>query len=362
MREGAGERLDAQLCNRRWHLPEATLFARSRKHLRSLKRALKTGKRLSDELTFYYSPGEAACIAPADIPEVERVYRVVLERGGPGSRMVMEGMLTALASTGSPDSLPFWQEALAWTGKRGMLKQLRHELAVAGIALAAFRAGAAESLAALQALATAGTTPMVQALATRALWLTPRTLELPEAPPFLPTLLARVATEGDGLLPRYQARLGLHLLEQPIPLDAPRGSLAFKVKLGTGFHCIVELPSVAPLIALHDAIQAGFRWDADHLYSFYLDNAHRGRAFEVHGLDPMEMPREDTEQPDVSEWRLGELGFVKGSRFTYVFDFGDRHVFGITVAALHDAPRPYPLPNITRTGVPPRQYPDYEDR
>jgi len=358
MRDSLGEHLDSLLTNRRWIPPEAELFARSRERMRALKRSLRAGRNLSDGRTFYYFGGEVERIAPADLPEMERLYRTVRRRGGPGSRLVKEGMLGAIASNGSPDSLPFWREALALEGKRDMLKKTRHEFAVAGLALAAFRAGDAESLVELQALALEGPTPEAQGLAARALWLAPRNLAL-EASPQLPALLTRIATAGRSLLPRYQARLGLHLLERPVPLDSPAGSLTFKAQLGRGFHCLVELPAAAPLYTLHRAIQDGFDWDDDHLYCFYL-NGKGSRAFEIPGLDPLGNPFDDTEYPDASEWRLGEVGFVKGSRFTYYFDFGDSHVFAVRVAAVHDAPRPYPLPHITRSGEPPAQYPDYD--
>ncbi len=353
-----GDYLDDILRAARWSLPgaEEAQRARTRERLRELDRALKAGDNLLTRLPFYYTRAERVRFAPADMKKAERLFRIVRERGGPGSRMVKEGMLAAMAANGAPESLPFWREALAWEQKRDMLKGARHELAITGLALAAFRAGHAESLEALQALALEGETPELQGLAARALWLAPVTLEQ-EGTADLTALLTRVATGGRALAARYQARLGLRLLERPVPLDVPQGSYTFKAQLGRGFHCLLELPSGALLHDLHLAIQRGFRWDNDHLYTFYLDGAD-GRAFEVPGLSPDGRPFDDGEYPDAGEWRLGELGFVKGGRLTYLFDFGDSHKFTVTVAAVNDAPGHTPLPHITRSGEPPEQYDD----
>ena len=358
MGDGLGERLDNVLIiQRSFKLRRRERIARSRRSLKTLARLLKQPKANLSEAGFY-SSRDPELLADEDIERAEVLCRAVMVRRGPGSQLTLEGLFAALAAAGAPRSLPFWEEALAWNQKRDSMKRARCEFAVAGIALAALRAEDSAAKEALLALATAGPTPETQALAARTLWSVPLSLDQ-DIPLDVRQALARVAVADTGLLPRYQARLGLLALDMPLPTDAPEGSLSFTVRLGKGFHCVVELPSTATMADLHAGIQQGFGWDNDHLYSFFLDTTIWNRTFEVPGRDPFGDRIDPEGRSDAGDWKLGEVGFVTGVRFVYLFDYGDSHRFEITVSAINETAGPGPWPRLSRVGKPPPQYEDW---
>ena len=50
-----------------------------------------------------------------------------------------------------------------------------------------------------------------------------------------------------------------------------KGVYLFRVALSTRLWRKIELSSKHPLLDLHNAIQNAFRFDSDHLYSFFMD-------------------------------------------------------------------------------------------
>jgi len=304
----------------------------------------------------FYDRRYSNLLAPADVSRALSLYRAVQKRRGPGSQQTLMGLLDALVSTGDPGLLPFWREALTSTQKRDRMKSIRPEFVVAAFAIAAYRADEGDALALLVELAARGETPTLRALAARALWLAPATIEGAALSAEVRSLLSQIAVEDAALLPRHQARRGLRHLEAPCPLDAPEGAMRFDVRLGRASSCAITLPSTAPLTALHHSIQAALDWDDDHLYSFFLDGVVWSRAFEIPGRTPLGHRVAPADQPDAGDWRVGEVGFKKGCRFVYFFDFGDRHRFDVKVCAIHEVAPAGGCLGVECSGDPPAQY------
>lgn len=123
------------------------------------------------------------------------------------------------------------------------------------------------------------------------------------------------------------------------------------------------------LADLHDALQAAFDWDNDHLYAFWLD----GKFWSRHGTEyvhpfglegdpfagwdlPLAKPKRKS-----AEVRLSRLRLTKGQRIAYLFDFGDEWRVCLTlgqIVAADDDPYPRILESV---GDAPPQYPDYDE-
>jgi hypothetical protein len=123
------------------------------------------------------------------------------------------------------------------------------------------------------------------------------------------------------------------------------------------------------LADLHDALQAAFDWDNDHLYAFWLDGKFWSRdgTEYVHpfGLEgdpfagwdlPVSRPRRMS-----AEVRLSRLRLIKGRRIAYLFDFGDEWRVRLTLRHIVAADgEPYPR-ILESVGEAPPQYPDYDE-
>jgi Plasmid pRiA4b ORF-3-like protein len=121
------------------------------------------------------------------------------------------------------------------------------------------------------------------------------------------------------------------------------------------------------LADLHNALQAGFDWDDDHLYVFWLDGKFwsRNGAQYVHpfaleadpfaGWDlPIAKPRRKS-----AAVRLSRLRLTTGQRIAYLFDFGDEWRVRLTLRQIVAADgEPYPR-ILESVGEAPPQYPDY---
>jgi hypothetical protein len=121
---------------------------------------------------------------------------------------------------------------------------------------------------------------------------------------------------------------------------------------------------------LHEAIFDAFDRDDEHLYSFYfLNPGERGR-------DRMKGAKEYTHPfnakkskgmlgfplPDASQAKIAALPLAKGSKFEYLFDFGDSWWHELTVESTDGVPDDRPYPRVVEAkGKSPPQYPDLED-
>ncbi len=102
---------------------------------------------------------------------------------------------------------------------------------------------------------------------------------------------------------------------------------------------------------LHLAIQAAYRWDNDHLYSFFLNGE---RYDERYGFN---CPLEEDTPRNTDEWKIGELGLTVNHKFLYFFDYGDSHEFDVEVVGIKPRDKPAKYPRLAECkGKHPRQY------
>jgi hypothetical protein len=86
---------------------------------------------------------------------------------------------------------------------------------------------------------------------------------------------------------------------------------------------LVRVPDAYTLHQLHRVFQLLFGWQDYHLYDFRIGE----RRFEA--------PDPEAEGEDSTRTRLRQLGLEAGSRFTYVYDYGDNWEHEIVVEAVH---------------------------
>jgi hypothetical protein len=110
------------------------------------------------------------------------------------------------------------------------------------------------------------------------------------------------------------------------------------------------------LVDLHEVLQDAYGWADDHLYSFWLDRRFWGsESTEYTTPEFLEQGQRSARK------RLDRLALAVGQRIVYVFDFGDEWRVALTLAKVDPADdRSYPRITSSR-GVPPPQYPDYEE-
>ncbi len=146
--------------------------------------------------------------------------------------------------------------------------------------------------------------------------------------------LVACATGDPAFAPRFQARMALDRLARPIPLDPPATVYTLKVRLRRDRATrILALHAQHTLADLHYAIQRAFKWDADHLYSFYMTGDRRNALYEI------ACPELDsTNQLETTSVTLAALGLVPKHSFVYFFDFGDGHSFELTVLSIAAQP------------------------
>lgn len=351
--------------------------------------------------------GGAAQIEPADCARVQQLYRRVVQTKGTGKSYVEEELLSLLAWTYEPANIPFFLELLDLTPPRDRMIPRRRELALAALALLVYRRDDADALAALLGTS-AHPQPLVRALAVYYLrciytgidgidpdnlppleepdptasdplaWLHPSEVlldsplgpdDLEEAgnqPPELeplelrrpmpPEVLERlhtIATADPATEPRFLARALLSDIGMPLPLDNPQGVYTFKVKLRglAGMHRVIVLRSTDTLHDLHLAIQHAIRWDADHLYSFYLNNKRYDERYQYSSPWERDSPRW------ADQVELGALGLALKHVFMYYFDYGDSHEFDVEVVGIAPQAEPGDYPRvIERKGPNPQQY------
>ncbi|MBX0327966.1 plasmid pRiA4b ORF-3 family protein [Oscillochloris sp. ZM17-4] len=182
----------------------------------------------------------------------------------------------------------------------------------------------------------------------------------------------------------------LRYVGTPAPLDSPGGVYLFKVRLRgdrSGATRTLALRPEQTLAALHIAIQDAFAWDADHLYSFFLRGKARDDGYEISGPEgtpffgamfdeAMQLftdeesegaegeviadegdDTEDVEPLDTSTVALGQLGLRVGHTVLYYFDYGDDHLFDVTLVAIQPQAEPGDYPRLVESeGKAPPQY------
>jgi len=298
-----------------------------------------------------------------DVPRAQVLCGRVAEAGGTGSRDLQETLLSLISQAKDPVSIPFWVELLDYVRPRDQFAERRRTYALAGLARLVMRR---DDPAALAALRKAMHHPRAEVRALAVHYLGRAVLHVEnegqdekheeERPPrpVAPDILAElndIAVSDPAFGPRFQARAVLREAGQPAPMDNPDGVYTFKVSLKRArVSRTIELRSKQTLDDLHSAIQNAFRWDSDHLYSFYMSGEEDDRyAFAC--------PYEEDRPPWADGAIIGELGLVKGHQFTYLFDYGDNHVFTIKVEAIRPQAGPGKYPRVVeKQGEAPEQY------
>ncbi len=96
---------------------------------------------------------------------------------------------------------------------------------------------------------------------------------------------------------------------------------------------ILLIRESASLAQLHHAIQRAMGWTNSHLYEFEIGGQ---RVTDLETWEPFD---QDDEAGDAATTRLREVKLQPGSRFTYLYDFGDNWLHDVTVEEIAPAPR-----------------------
>lgn len=116
-------------------------------------------------------------------------------------------------------------------------------------------------------------------------------------------------------------------LQSTLPRNKRRftkGIYTFKVTFEKNIWRKVILSSQHTMEDLHDIILEAYDFDNDHLYSFFMDG-------EKWSMDCISSPDDDSEGPKADKVQVGDLGFITGQRFLYLYDYGDEWQFLIEV-------------------------------
>jgi hypothetical protein len=221
-----------------------------------------------------------AALSEADVAKTQKLFLELWELGGTGASYIAGDLLDALALALSPASVPFWQQLLDLSRPRDRYVNQRRMYALAALALLAI---ARNDDTAYAALAAALDHPHEQVRALAAHYLA-QSYAVPErpAPEAVATTLTRLAAHDRTFAPRFQARMALAILGVPTVLDPPDRAYLLQVKLrgDRATRTIAALPEDT-LDDLHYAIQSAYRWDADHLYSFYMSGKRYDEQYEI---------------------------------------------------------------------------------
>lgn len=294
--------------------------------------------------------GMVGC-SPADLPRAQGLYQRVFEAGGTGSTYVQEALLNTIALTNEPSSIPFWLHLLNLTKPRDSFARKRQTFALSALAFLAIQR---KGPAAYDALRQAAhhPNPEVRALGVY-YWGRAYQAAGHPIPPDVLADLTNIATNNPAFGPRFQARSILRQAGRPAPLDNPGGVFAFKVRLVylKGMYRTIEVRSEQTLDDLHYAIQRAIKWDADHLYSFFMNGVQGDERY------AFACPYEEDRPPWTHEAVIGELGLTLKHKFLYYFDYGDSHEFEVKAVAIRPQAEPGNYPRVVDSqGKAPGQY------
>jgi hypothetical protein len=82
----------------------------------------------------YYEAGRDLPMTPADLPEIEALCRLVLDRGGLRQNEIQEVLLRLVGATAAPESVPFLIEMWRYTRRGDHFGPKRRQLALWGLA------------------------------------------------------------------------------------------------------------------------------------------------------------------------------------------------------------------------------------
>jgi hypothetical protein len=292
-----------------------------------------------------------AKLSSSDLARAQNLYKGVFAVGGAGNQYVQESLLTLISNTADASSIPFWIELLDLTRPRDLFTNKRKTLAIASLARLAIHRNTPEAYDALRKI-TRHSNADARALAVHYLGRAYLDAKRP-LPSEVADELFEIAIHDPASTVRFQARDALRRKELPVPMDNPDSVYAFKVKLryDKEFRCVIEMASGETLEGLHLAIQGAYRWDNDHLYSFFLNGELYDERYAFACPFEQDAPRR------TDEWKIGELGLALKHKFLYFFDYGDSHEFDVEVAEIKPRDNRAKYPRLVeRKGKPPKQY------
>jgi hypothetical protein len=127
------------------------------------------------------------------------------------------------------------------------------------------------------------------------------------------------------------------------------GTYIFKVSLSNKLWRKIKVSANHTLLNLHYAIQEAYHFDADHLYSFFMDG-------ERWSDEKFTSPYYE-EGPHADEVRIGKLGLYEGQDFLYLSDYGDEWLFRVELKIHTEDPKPQKTQIIEEKGGRPRTIP-----
>lgn len=131
-------------------------------------------------------------------------------------------------------------------------------------------------------------------------------------------------------------------------------SYVISVSYCTGCYRHIQISASATLYQLHKAILNAFQFTDDHAHAFFMDDHYWG-----HGDAFFSMKMNSNDRLSKSA-RLYSFHFEKGSKFKYLFDFGDEWRFQCKF--LRELEERTDIPRILRSvGESPEQYPEEDD-
>ena len=107
------------------------------------------------------------------------------------------------------------------------------------------------------------------------------------------------------------------------------GVHVFKVSLGRGLWRRIAIAGALTLDTLADTVLDAFEFDYDHLYQFSYRNRF---GVETHANHPYM-----DDGPWASEVRVGDVPLQEGQSMVYLYDFGDRWEFEVTLERIDPA-------------------------
>lgn len=131
--------------------------------------------------------------------------------------------------------------------------------------------------------------------------------------------------------------------------EAASCSYVIRVSLRRGFYRDIQIDSDASFDAFHRAIQRAVEFDDDHLYAFFMDNKAWSRKAGIYS------PRDEGSPYRADKITLRQCSLSVGSRFMYLFDFGDEWRFQCRVTKILDV-KTTEAHTVKGKGEPPRQY------
>lgn len=293
--------------------------------------AIFVGRSVRDSMRFVLRECKGLTIdkKKSDATNAQELYFKLLETKVKSSTYFQRELLGSIAEAAEPATVPFWRSLLGLMRSRDRFSKIRRQYALGALTIIVLRTGDADARDALisglgheSPDTRADAAYQIGELYRRKGWKMPEEIQ---------TLLIRRVETETVFAPRYCAGMALAVSNIALPLEYPNGVYAFKVRhTSNSAYRVIEIRSTQTLGLLHREIQYAWDWDDDHLYSFYLDGIKGNQRYEY----AHEFSR-DAENC-AEDARVGELFLMPRHKFLYLFDYGDKQRFHVTVTAIKE--------------------------